>query len=611
LPTQSDIVTQIRAALDVSDPDLDTSTGSVTRKIVDAVSEAISEAYIDNHVLTYQYDIDSKTDADLDAFVQLFGLARFAARRAGGTVIFSRAVATDVATIPLNSQVNSLDDVDTSTGDLVGVLTLSTAVLNIGDLTATVPVQAIQPGPDGNLPPNSLTQIGTPTTGILAVTNPSALTGGAFQETDSELRDRWKKTVFRSMAGTEAMFLGVATNDADCPNANVVGATKRRREQVQVASGVAQSTATDVATTYAAGQMVGRNIDNGDMAVVGIHYTWDSTTNPPRVVITDTAGYPDGTLLDLDFAYVPKASRNDVANAITNRVDVWCAGSRAVEASQSLVFRNSTGFSASSSSVYYNVNYIRPDGTNPTVGNIFIPLAYGPIITVPSQISIGATTYGLADAAHPFGTVAGGITYAYQIVHEDNAFGWSPTSRFGLEWYASNQPAANAVFAINAGYTYNDVPTAVQREIDRWKLAGTDAKAHQAKRVFLKFNLAIIYDFRVDRTITAQAIDSAISGFLGSLGFDAVVQASDILQVVHNVPGVDAVRFLNGTDISGYVSGTPNLFTVGIQKVVGTTVVQSYVDTNGRAKDVILGDDSVPAFGLTVQVAKAENTWTP
>jgi hypothetical protein len=68
---------------------------------------------------------------------------------------------------------------------------------------------------------------------------------------------------------------------------------------------------------------------------------------------------------------------------------------------------------------------------------------------------------------------------------------------------------------------------------------------------------------------------------------------------------------MNGTDISGYVSGTPNLFTVGIQKVVGTTVVQSYVDTNGRAKDVILGDDSVPAFGLTVQVAKAENTWTP
>jgi uncharacterized phage protein gp47/JayE len=611
LPTQSDIVSQIRATLDVSDPDLDTSTGSVTRKIIDAVSEAISEAYIDNHVLTYQYDIDSKIDADLDAFVQLFGMARFAARRAGGTVIFSRTVATDVVSIPINSQVNSIDDVDTSTGDLIGVLTLSTAVLNIGDLTATVPVQAIQPGPDGNLPPNSLTVLGTPTTGILAVTNPSALTGGAFQETDSELRERWKKTVFRSMAGTEAMFLGIATNDADCSNANVVGATKRRREQVQVASGVAQSTATDVATTYAAGQMVGKDIDNGDMAVVGIHYTWDTATNPPRVVITDTAGYPDGTLLDLDFVYVPKASRNDVANAITNRVDVWCAGSRAVEASQSLVFRNTTGFSASSSSAYYNLNYVRPDGTNPTVGNIFIPLAYGPIITVPGQISIAATTYGLADATHPFGTVSGGITYAYQIVHEDNAFGWSPTSRFGLEWYASAQPAANSVFAINAGYTYNDVPTAVQREIDRWKLAGTDAKAHQAKSVFLKFNLAVIYDFRVDKTITSQAIDTAISSFLGGLGFDAVVQASDILQVVHNVPGVDAVRFIHGGDISGYVSGTPNIYNVGIQRVVGTTVVQSYVDTGGRAKDVILGDDSVPAFGLTVQVAKAENTWSP
>jgi uncharacterized phage protein gp47/JayE len=609
LATQSEIVSQMRANLAVTDPDLDTSTGSVTRKILDVAAEAISEAYLDNHLLTYQYDIDSKIDADLDAFVQLFGLARFAARRATGTVTFSRTVATDLVSIPVNSQVNSLAT-SQDTGLQIGVLTLATGIMDIGELSVTVPVQAIQAGPDGNVAAGSITQSATPTTGVIAVTNLNPLSGGAFQETDSELRDRWKKTVFRSMAGTEPMFLGIATNDADCTNANVVGATKRRREQVQVASGVAQSTAADVFYTYASGQMVGKDIDNGDMAVPAVHYTWDTGTNPPRVVITDTAGYPDGTLLDLDFAYVPKASRNDPANNVTNRVDVWCAGSRPIDASQSVVFRNSIGFSASSSSPYYNVNYIRPDGTNPTVGNIFVPLAFGPIVTVPNQISVGGTTYGLADATHAFGTVAGGITYAYQIVHESTAFGWGPTSRYGLEWYASNQPAANAVFAINSGYTYNDVPSAVQQEINRWRLAGVDAQAHQARQIFLKFNLAVIYDYKVDRTITSQAIDTAISNFLGSLGFDAVVQASDILQVVHNTPGVDAVRFLHDTDVSAWNSATPNNFTVGIQQIVNGTVVTSYVDTNGRAKDVILGDDQVPAFGLTVQVAKAQNSWS-
>lgn len=610
MASQTEIVSQMIAGLAVTDPELDTSTGSVTRKILDVAAEAISEAYIDNHLLSYQYDIDSKIDADLDAFVQLFGLARYAARRATGTVTFSRTVATDLVAIPINSQVNSTATA-VDTGDQIAVLTMSTGILDIGDLSVTVPVQAIQAGPDGNLAANTLTAMATPTTGVIAVTNTNALTGGAFQETDLELRDRWKKTVFRSMAGTESMFLGIATNDADCTSANVVGATKRRREQVQVASGVAQSTAADVFYTYSSGQMVGKDIDNGDMALPAVHYTWDTGSNPPRIVITDTAGYPDGTLLDLDFAYVPKASRNDPSNNITNRVDVWCAGNRPVSAAQTVVFRNTLGFSASSSSLYYNVNYLRPDGTNPAVGNIFVPLAWGPIITVPNQMTIGGTIYGLADATHPLGTVSGTITYAYQIVHESTAFGWSPTSRFGLEWDAAHQPTANSVFSITDGYTYNDVPSAIQKEIDRWRLVGVDAKAHQARNIFLKFNLAIIYDYKVDQGVTSQAIDSAISNFLGSLGFDAVVQASDILQVVHNVPGVDAVRFLYGADISGYVSGTPNLFTVGIQRIVNGAVTQSYVDTNGRAKDVILGDDQVPAFGASVQIAKAENTWSP
>jgi uncharacterized phage protein gp47/JayE len=610
VPSQTDIVSQMIAGLAISDPELDTSTGSVTRKILDVVAEGISEAYIDNHLLAYQYDIDSKIDADLDAFVQLFGLARYAARRATGTVTFSRTVATELVAIPINSQINSTATAQ-DTGDQIAVLTMATGILDIGDLSVTVPVQAIQAGPDGNLAANTITAMSTPTTGVIAVTNVNPLSGGAFQETDNELRDRWKKTVFRSMAGTESMFLGIATNDVDCTNANVVGATKRRREQVQVASGVAQSTAADVFYTYASGQMVGKDIDNGDMALPAVHYTWDTGSNPPRIVITDTAGYPDGTLLDLDFAYVPKASRNDPSNNITNRVDVWCAGNRPISAAQTIVFRNTLGFSASSSSLYYNVNYLRPNGTNPTVGNIFVPLAWGPIITVPNQITIAGTVYGLADATHPLGTVSGTITYAYQIVHESTAFGWSPTSRFGLEWDAAHQPTANSVFSITDGYTYNDVPSAIQKEIDRWRLVGVDAKAHQARDIFLKFNLAVIYDYKIDQGVTSQAIDSAISNFLGSLGFDAVVQASDILQVVHNVPGVDAVRFLYGADIAGYVSGTPNLFTVGIQQIVNGAVTQSYVDTNGRAKDVILGDDQVPAFGASVQIAKAQNSWSP
>src|SRR4051794_5411380 len=88
--TQTDIVAQMRAALSVSEPDLDTTIGSTTRKILDAVAEVVAESLIDKLLLDYQYDIDAKSGQDLDDFVALFGFNRLPAKRATGTVIFSR-----------------------------------------------------------------------------------------------------------------------------------------------------------------------------------------------------------------------------------------------------------------------------------------------------------------------------------------------------------------------------------------------------------------------------------------------------------------------------------------------------------------------------------------
>src|SRR5581483_1585653 len=198
-----EIVGQMRQTLSITDPDLDTSVGSVTRKILDVVAEAISEAYIDQHLLTYSYDIDSKTDADLDAFVQLFGLARIPAARATGTITFARTGDTSkLISIPVHFQVT------TSGNPPVIVQTVAPAVMDIGALSVNVAVQATDGGAAGNIPPGTLLPL-TPLDGISTIVNAAALTGGAAQETDDQLRARWKATVFRNMAGTEAMYLGV------------------------------------------------------------------------------------------------------------------------------------------------------------------------------------------------------------------------------------------------------------------------------------------------------------------------------------------------------------------------------------------------------------------
>lgn len=623
MATASDIAAQIRATLLATDPDLDTSTGTTTRKIIDAVAEQVAEAYIDNHMLSYQYDINSKSGTDLDVFVALFGMTRIGAKRATGTVVFSRSVGNSLQTvlIPIGTMVGNPNATNTE------AQTVSPAFMVVGQTSVTVPVAAVQGGPIGNIGAGLLTQLLTPLPNFLSVTNIEPLSGGTDQETDDELRLRWKQTVFRNLAGTEQMYLGIALDDAPANNgvgcyaANVVGASKRHREQIQIHSGVAISEVQDASYTYALSPVMGPDIDNGLVLVRDQDYIFDASFNPPKITMLigsywtgalDSFGNKvlasiEGAVFDLDFEYVPQASRNDAANAINNRIDIWCAGKRPQQATQSLVFNSANTFNAVSGTVFYTGYYYRDSGVQPTSGNLFIPLAFGPIITIPGTISIAGTTYVQ--------------NIDYWLVHQDIPFGLSPKSYFGLEWIASHQPPSGSTFAID--YTYNEVPTSIQKSIDRWRLIGTDALAHEAKEIGLRFNLAIMLDKGADKTTTIAGIRTQISKFLSTLGFASVIQVSDLLNKIHEVPGVDNVRFLNGSDWPTYDPINPENFAVGIQQVVNGVQVRAFVDRdgsnhspNGRAVDIEFGDAEVPIFDsvgggspTTDPAIKAQNTF--
>lgn len=601
--SQADVSAQIKATLTTTMPELDTSVGTPAGKMIDAVANAIALAYVDNQLLTYTYDIDSKTGADLDSFCQLFGIARLPAKRASGTVTFSRASgSTTTVFIPVNLQV--------ATSDATPVIaqTITGAVLNPGVNTVTVPVQAVQAGPTGNVGSGTLVNISSPVTGVSTVTNTAALSGGTDQETDSALRARWKATVFRNLAGTESMYLGVALDDADCFAANVVTAAKTQREQVQIVSGSATSSVTDAAYVYGTPVSLGLDIDNGELFVNGYDYSF-AATEPPVITVLNALDIPNGTVCDLMYQYTPVASRNSPSSGIINRIDLWCAGTRAVAAQQALVFENTNTFGSSN---FPTANYQRPDLTPPTSGNIFIPLALGPIVSMSPQVVIGSTTYGLATPVNPLGTTSGGVSYAYQIVHDVTANGLTPTSYFGLEWVASMAPTNGSVFTIgtDGAYTYNQVPQSIQQNVDSWRLAGTDAKAHQALQMRLRFSMAVMYDRTASPTQVNSAMDAALTSWLGGLGLDSVVQVSDAIQVLHNVPGVDNVRFLNGTDWPGFTSGAANSYQVGIQLLNAYGVVNtSYLDTSNRARDVIFTDSQVPVFGGSVYLQKSQNSF--
>jgi uncharacterized phage protein gp47/JayE len=598
----TEIVAAIRANLAQSDPELDTTVGSTTRKIIDAVAESVSEAYIDSHMLSYQYDIDSKTDADLDAFCNLFGIYRLAARRASGTVTFTRTGAlTSTVYIPINTQVNS------STDPSIPYFTLTGGIMSPGVSSVTVPVQAVAAGTEGNLGAGLVTRIVSPLAGVSGVSNVEAITGGDIQETDEELRDRFRKTVFRSMAGTEQMYLGIALNDPDCPAANVIGASKRRREQVQIAAGEAESTVQDALYVYPTSVFVGENIDAGSIFMPGYDYDWNTTVSPPKIEVANADVMPNDLVVELDFEYTPLASRNDPDTGVVHRIDIWCAGTRPVTAIQSVSFQQDRRFNNTPTSTLYRQNYVREDGTHPTNNNVFIPLAYGPIISLPDSLSIGGDSYGRVGS----GAVVD-FADAYQIVHEDTAWGYAGNSRFGIEFDPANLPTDDTIFEVgtNDTYVYNQVPTSVQDGIDRWRLIGIDALAHAAKPLVLKFNFAVMYDRGVLPGTVNSAIDTALATFIGQLGLGGTLQVSDVLRTVANVFGVDAVRFLSGPeDVPGFVYANRNTYDVGIQLLIDGTVVETYVTNAGWAMDLFFGDNEFPVFGEATKELKAANTF--
>jgi len=541
------------------------------------------------------------TGAALDSFVQQFGMTRYPALRSTGVVTFARGTATDVVTIPVGCQVGSVD------GTVVAQ-TLTAAVLNPADLSVSVPVQSVTAGPGGNAAAGTMTQILTPVSEITSATNVNALSGGANQETDSQLQARFSATAFKNMAGTSQMFLGIATNDPDCTAANVLDGATRFREQLQVAGGQAVSTVTDAQYVYPYGEVVGQDIDNGDVAAPGVQYTWDYEALPPAVQVIDSSYFPAGQLIDVSYLYMDEFSRNSPASGIYSRVDVWCAGSRPVAAAATVKYTAATTFSSSAQSNWYSGSFVRPDGSQPAPGNVFIALPYGPILTLPATLVLGGVTYGLASAQYPLGTVSGGVTYAYQIAHRTGAYGWSPYSDFGVEWLASAQPASGTSVTISEDYTYNDVPYAIQQNLETWRLAGTDVQAHQGVVVSLQFSLAVVYDPSVTQSVTQAAINTSLQTYLSQLGFNSRVYPSSVIQAVEGTPGVLASRFLTGADYPSWAPTAPDDFNVGIQQVYDGVVVASYVDSGGNPTDVSLGAAQLPSFGGTVLVTKANNT---
>lgn len=587
--TSADISNAMRTSLRVLDPDIATEPLTPERKIIDTVADIIAESEVDTFIQNYQYDIDTKTGADLDKFVALFGFARQGGRAATGTVTFSRLTdsTTDII-IPAGTQIVKPAS---SVANAVVFQTTTDATIYVGTTSADAPIECTVVGEVGNVPANSITALSTiGGTGISDVTNADPTSGGSAIEADADLRVRFKNTIFRNIAGTKDQFLALAIASRFANKANVIGPTSRFIEFLQITSGAATSIIPYSKFTYNFDYWLtdGNYTSETFYLPNGSDYTFTSGTTPnftPTITVNNATNLPNGKIVLLEHTYTSKNSRNVPGSSVMNYVDVYVSGDDDTSATEACVFPSSANnFVSTTSSTFYNQNFLRTaTGVVPTVGNRLQILMWQPATILPSQITVGTTTYNL--------------NTDYWLVRDISLNKGSRRAWNGIEWSAAAATAITTGTPFQITYTFNKLPLTLNELMEAHKQITTDVLVHAAQKRYFSVALTVMYSPGYSRAAVDAALTTALTSFLERQQFGAVIQISDFLEVAHEVPGVDNVRLTTSVE---------NASIYGVQELAsdGTTVLSTVTN------DFTIQDSDLPVLSSVVTLPKSQNTWS-
>lgn len=152
----------------------------------------------------------TSSGTDLDSWMADYGIVtREAAVAATGSVTFARATATQQATVPAGTQVQTSDGtqaftVIADTSQAAWSASLNAYVLPANTASITATVQAVNAGIQGNVSANTITVIAQAVAGVDTVTNPAAFTNGVNAESDSALLARFQLALQGLQKGIKA-----------------------------------------------------------------------------------------------------------------------------------------------------------------------------------------------------------------------------------------------------------------------------------------------------------------------------------------------------------------------------------------------------------------------
>lgn len=341
--------------------------GTPERKIVDAVAEAISEAYVDQYLVGSLMDLESKAGLELEQWVGIFGFGRHQGRRAAGLVriTLNNANAMDV-NIPTGTPFYTRQALPSSGNPMYFQATQAIAI-PAGSTVAEVPVECTMVGAAGNIAPESIVFIGD-IMGATSVTNLESFTGGVDVETDDELRQRFKDTFLRNIAGTEDFYLGLCYQNKDISKAAVFGPIRKYATQITAGPDIdlASYLTQDVKYAWPGDGHVHAFRDLGQDSErfyqINTDFTWLAGNNPEFTWLEGGA-IAEGEIVDLEFEYTSRSSRNDPALGISNKIDVFVNGSKPHVVTERAVIDDAVRLTSVAADQLYRGNYTRVGAT--------------------------------------------------------------------------------------------------------------------------------------------------------------------------------------------------------------------------------------------------------
>lgn len=547
------VAKEILAKLAITAPGFSLELGTPERKIVDAAAEAISEAYIDQYLVGSLLDLESKAGLELEQWVGIFGFGRLQGRKATGVVRIelNNASPQDI-NIALGSQFYTRQSLP-STGSPLYFSSTQAVIIPAGSYVVDVPVECTVVGTAGNVPPDTIVYVGD-ILGATSVTNLQSFTGGVDTETDDELRQRFKNTFMRNVAGTEDFYLGLCYQNKNVSKATCFGPVKKYATQIKVTSGTINLDpliADDVKYAWDGDNHVSvfKNLGQEDEKFYrrGVDYNWVAGVNPQFSRVSG-GQIAVGDVVDLEFEYTTRSSRNDPTKGVTNKVDLFVNGSDPYTVTERTAI-STAALSATTTNQLYTGNFVRVGTTGtPTAGRKFTRLGSTPVVSFPSIISVTTTVSGTPTIRN---YIQGTDYHLLRSAPETSAdpsptalLAGSPYEIAGIEWV--NAPAEGTVVTFT--YVYNRIPEMLQAVIKTSKQVTTDVLVHQAAIQYVRVYLAVEYD----RGFVVQQVNNAINerlrAYFTGLPYGAWIEVSDMLLAVRQVLGVDNVRLTKSTD---------------------------------------------------------------